>query len=776
MANTFERLNPNIQHIMLLAQEEARSLSHSFLGPEHLLLGLLRQNEGLAVQILHELGVFYPQTRQIIQTMITPHAHDEQTLLPAYLPLAPHTKTLLDTAAREADQLNQLQIGPEQLLLALAREAKGFVPYILARLGLHGSIVCDSLHAALHAKSTEVAPDHTADTSLLTKLGINLTEEARNGRLDPVIGRSAEIERTIQILRRRTKNNVVLIGEPGVGKTAIVEGLAQQLAHGAIPSFQKTSVWSLDVGSLLAGAIYRGQFEERLKSVIDQISDHDAILFIDELHMIVGAGASENTVDAANMLKPALARGKLRVIGATTFDEYSQHIEKDSALKRRFQPIVVQEPGIEETVTILQGIRPKYEAHHELSLSDEALYTAARLAAQYIPDLYLPGKAIDLLDEAASRVWYYRQRQLVSDDVASSAEAPTTVVCGRDVAQVLAIQTGIPLAQLFSDGLNRIEDIEQILSQRVIGQAQAIRGVTKAIQRAFAGLKTKQELIGALLFLGPSGVGKTELSKVLAEYLLGSNKALIRMDMSEYAEAHSVSRLIGAPPGYIGYDQGGQLSESVRRRPYSVVLLDNIDYAHPDVINIFIQILEEGSITDARGRYVDFRNVLLLCTANVGTELFKRQTGLGFRAELPEIDQVARYEHLKQQALDKIKASLSLDFLHRLNDVILFQPLQAEHLEVLAGLFLHDVRQMVLAHEIRLDLTSNAHTYLTDHGYDLERGVRRLRHLIQTHIVDPISNGLLHGKYRAGDELLIDCDLSGNFTLSVAQRTTSVVA
>lgn len=776
MANTFERLNPNIQHIMLLAQEEARSLNHSFLGPEHLLLGLLRQNEGLAVQILHELGVFYPQTRQIIQTMITPHARDEHTLLPAYLPLAPHTKTLLDTAAREADQLNQQQIGPEQLLLALAREAKGFVPYILARLGLHGSIVCDSLHAALQAKSTEVAPAQTADTSLLTKLGINLTEEARNGRLDPVIGRSAEIERTIQILRRRTKNNVVLIGEPGVGKTAIVEGLAQQLAHGAIPSFQKTSVWSLDVGSLLAGAIYRGQFEERLKSVIDQISDHDAILFIDELHMIVGAGASENTVDAANMLKPALARGKLRVIGATTFDEYSQHIEKDSALKRRFQPIVVQEPGIEETVTILQGIRPKYEAHHELSLSDEALDTAARLAAQYIPDLYLPGKAIDLLDEAASRVWYYRQRQLVAHDAASSAEAPTTVVCGRDVAQVLSIQTGIPLAQLFSDGLNRIEDIEQILSQRVIGQAQAIRGVTKAIQRAFAGLKTKQELIGALLFLGPSGVGKTELSKVLAEYLLGSNKALIRMDMSEYAEAHSVSRLIGAPPGYIGYDQGGQLSESVRRRPYSVVLLDNIDYAHPDVINIFIQILEEGSITDARGRYVDFRNVLLLCTANVGTELFKRQTGLGFKAELPEIDQVARYEHLKRQALDKIKASLSLDFLHRLNDVILFQPLQAEHLEVLAGLFLQDVRQMVLAHEIQLDLTSNAHAYLTDHGYDLERGVRRLRHLIQTHIVDPISNGLLHGKYRAGDELLIDCDLSGNFTLSVAQRITSAVA
>lgn len=779
MANPFERLNPKIQHIMLLAQAEARSLNHSFLGPEHLLLGLLRQNEGIAVQVLQELGVFYPQTRQIIQTMITPHARDEHTLLPSYLPLAPHTKTLLDTAASEADQLHDQQIGAEHLLLALARESKGFVPYILLRLGLQGSVVCDVLQAALHTtKPTDLATPDDSDKSLLAKLGINLTEEARNGRLDPVIGRSAEIERTIQILRRRTKNNVVLIGEPGVGKTAIVEGLAQQLACGEIPSFQKTAVWSLDVGSLLAGAIYRGQFEERLKIVIDQISDHDAILFIDELHMIVGAGASENTVDAANMLKPALARGKLRVIGATTFDEYSQHIEKDSALKRRFQPIVVEEPGIEETVTILQGIRPKYEAHHELSLSDEALYTAARLAAQYIPDLYLPGKAIDLLDEAASRVWYHRQRQLAAQSAhpaQPTTETLETVVYGRDVAKVLAIQTGIPLPQLLSDGLTRIEDIEQILSQRVIGQDHAIRGVTKAIQRTFAGLKTKKDLIGALLFLGPSGVGKTELSKVLAEYLLGSNKALIRIDMSEYAEAHSVSRLIGAPPGYIGYDQGGQLSESVRRRPYSVVLLDNIDYAHPDVMNIFIQILEEGYITDARGRYVDFRNVLLLCTANLGVELFKRQTGLGFRAELPEIDQAARYEHLKQQALEKIKSSLSLEFIHRLNDIIIFQPLQWEHLDVLAALFLQDLRQMLLEHEIRLEITPNAHTYLADHGYDLERGVRRLRHMIQIHIVDPISNGLLHGRYRAGDLLQIDCDGSGKFTLLVDHSVPSVV-
>ncbi|HEX6292805.1 MAG TPA: ATP-dependent Clp protease ATP-binding subunit [Herpetosiphonaceae bacterium] len=772
MDDPFERLNPKAQHILLLAQEEARSLKHSFLGPEHLLLGLLRQENGIGARALQELGFFHSQARQIVQTMMTPHARDDDRLTPAYLPLAPHTKKLLQAAAREADQLKDQQVGPEHLLLALAHEEKGFVPYILARAGINGSIVCEAVHETLKSTTGPAKQGNPSGDSLLAQLGINLTQEARDGHLDPVIGRYQEIERTIQILRRRTKNNVVLIGEPGVGKTAIVEGLAQQLAKGEIPSFKDTAVWSLDVGSLLAGAIYRGQFEERLKNVIDEITREDAILFIDELHMIVGAGATENTVDAANILKPALARGKLKVIGATTFEEYSQHIEKDSALKRRFQPIIVEEPSIEDSVHILRGIRSRYEEHHELRLSDEALHCAARLAAQYIPDLYLPGKAIDLLDEAASRVWYRQQKSKAGNEQTSQpgpAEAEAAVT-GRDVAQVLSMQTGIPISQMLAEEPKRVQDVEQVLSKRIIGQRQAIQAVSKAIQRAFAGLKAKKQPIGALLLAGPPGVGKTELGRVLAEYLLGSDKALVRLDMSEYMEAHSISRLIGAPPGYIGYDRGGQLTEAIRRRPYCVVLLDNIDKAHPDVLNIFVQILEEGYVTDARGRYVDFRNTIILMTASFGGELFKRQSVLGFKvgadgAELPD-----QYEQLKQRYLDKLKLFLSPEFIHRLNDIIVFQPLQQAHVEQLVDLALQDLRQLLADQQIGLEVTEAARSYLAEKGYDIERGVRLLRQIIQEHVVDPISDGLVRGRYWAGDIIQIEKAAAGGISLRIAHR------
>ncbi len=774
MANPFERLNPKAQHILLLAQEEARALKHSFLGPEHLLLGLLRQDEGIGARVLQELGFFHSQARQIVQSMITPHARDEDSLTPAYLPLAPHTKKLLEAAVREADQFDEHQVGPEHLLLALAREEKGFVPYILARAGIHGALVCDTLREALQANTSSAKQSDPANSSLLSQLGTNLTQEARAGHLDPVIGRYAEIERTIQILRRRTKNNVVLIGEPGVGKTAIVEGLAQQLASGEIPAFKHTAVWSLDVGSLLAGAIYRGQFEERLKNVIDEITREDAILFIDELHMIVGAGATENTVDAANILKPALARGKLKVIGATTFEEYSQHIEKDSALKRRFQPIIVEEPTIEDSVHILRGIRSRYEEHHELRLSDEALHCAARLAAQYIPDLYLPGKAIDLLDEAASRVWYRQQKHRATDAQVSQHGATTeqdTEVTGKDVAQVLSMQTGIPLSQMLAEEPKRVQDVEQVLSERIIGQRQAVHAVSKAIQRAFAGLKAKKQPIGALLLVGPPGVGKTEMGRVLAEYLLGSAKALVRLDMSEYMEAHSISRLIGAPPGYIGYDRGGQLTEAIRRRPYCVVLLDNIDKAHPDVLNIFIQILEEGYVTDARGRYVDFRNAIILATASFGIDMFKRQPVLGFKVGADDAELPDHYDQLKQRYLDKLKLFLSVEFIHRLNDVIIFQPLQQVHVEQLVDLSLQDLRYLLADQQIGLEVTEGARSYLAEKGYDIERGVRLLRQVIQEHVVDPISDGLVRGRYWAGDTIQIETDGAGGISLGVASRS-----
>ncbi|HEX8683053.1 MAG TPA: ATP-dependent Clp protease ATP-binding subunit [Ardenticatenaceae bacterium] len=808
MSGKFDRFTKKARRVLSLANEEAQALNHGYIGTEHLLLGLVREGDGVAARVLKDLGVDLPKVRTAVEDIV---GRGKRATL-GRIGLTPRTKRVIELAVDEARRLGHHYIGTEHLLLGLAREGNGIAADVLASLGVSLDAVRrrtqDVMKQELSQPSSSGRESQGASkskaegqkTPLMDQLGTDLTEEAAQGKLDPVIGRQQEIERVIQILSRRTKNNPALIGEPGVGKTAIIEGLAQQIINKEVPeNLQGKRLWMLDVGSLVAGTIYRGQFEERLKRVVDELKNTEAIVFIDEVHMLVGAGAAGSAVDAANILKPALARGELQVIGATTLDEYRKHIESDAALERRFQPVNVPEPSIEETIEILRGIKDRYEAHHNLEISDEAIRAAAHLSARYVPDRFMPDKAIDLIDEAASRVRMYKlprtsklkqtfetlsniqrekeeafaerryqeaadlrdrelelQAQLESLREEERGEGGP-VVTKEDIAEVVAMWTGIPITHMQEEETRRLLGMEDELHQRVIGQHEAIVGISKAVRRARAGLKDPRRPIGSFMFLGPTGVGKTELAKALAEFMFGSQEALIKLDMSEFMERHNVSRLVGSPPGYVGYEEGGQLTEAVRRRPYSVILLDEIEKAHPEAFNMLLQIMEDGNLADAKGRRVDFRNTLILMTSNVGADLLQRQANLGFRKASTDQEQ-SDYEGMKDKVMDELKRRFRPEFLNRLDSVVVFRSLSKEETTEIVDIMLKNFKDLLDERELAIELTNDAKQVLAELGYDPNFGARPLRRLIQNQIVDPISEGLLGGTYSAGDLIHVDAN------------------
>ncbi len=799
MANKFDRFTKKARRVLSLAQEEAQALNHGYIGTEHLLLGLVREGDGVAARVLRDLGVDLPKVRQAVEDIV---GRGKRTTV-GRIGLTPRTKRVIELAVEEARRLGHHYIGTEHLLLGLVREGNGIAADVLASLGVSLEAVRRRTLEVMRQDPPQAARATTArqqtKTPLMDQLGIDLTEEARQGKLDPVIGRQQEIERVIQILSRRTKNNPALIGEPGVGKTAIVEGLAQRIVAGDVPeTLLNRRLWMLDVGSLVAGTIYRGQFEERLKRVIEELKNSEAILFIDEVHMLVGAGAAGSAVDAANILKPSLARGELQVIGATTLDEYRKYIESDAALERRFQPVMVAEPTIEETIEILHGIKERYEEHHNLTISDEAIRAAAYLSARYVPDRYLPDKAIDLIDEAASRVRMYKiprvkglretfqelnQIQHKKEDAFTARryqeaaelhdqevelqqrieamrmgqwDEGRPVVTKEDIAEVVSMWTGIPVAHMTQEETQRLLHMEEELQKRVVGQEEAIRAISKAVRRARAGLKDPRRPIGSFMFLGPTGVGKTELAKALAEFLFGSEEALIKLDMSEFMERHNVSRLVGSPPGYVGYEEGGQLTEAVRRRPYSVVLFDEIEKAHPEAFNMLLQILEDGNLTDAKGRRVDFRNTLILMTSNVGAELLNRQAALGFRKKSEDEEFKSEYEAMKEKVLEELRRRFRPEFLNRLDGVIVFRPLRREEIKKIVDILLQDLHKLLAEQELALEVTDAAKEVLAELGYDPQFGARPLKRMLQQLVVDPISEGLLAEEFEPGDLIIAD--------------------
>lgn len=805
MANKFDRFTKKARRVLSLANEEAQALNHGYIGTEHLLLGLVREGDGVAARVLKDLGVDLPKVRSAVEDIV---GRGKRATL-GRIGLTPRTKRVIELAVDEARRLSHHYIGTEHLLLGLAREGNGIAADVLASLGVSldqvrrrtQDVMKQELAQPVGApksKSKKKAKDQK--TPLMDQLGTDLTENARKGKLDPVIGRQQEIERVIQILSRRTKNNPALIGEPGVGKTAIVEGLAQQIINKEVPeNLQGKRLWMLDVGSLVAGTIYRGQFEERLKRVVEELKNTEAIVFIDEVHMLVGAGAAGSAVDAANILKPALARGELQVIGATTLDEYRKHIESDAALERRFQPINVPEPTIEETIEILRGVKDRYEAHHNLEISDEAIKAAAHLSARYVPDRFMPDKAIDLIDEAASRVRMYkvphhtrrlketfetlsniqrlkeeafakrryqeaadlRDRELeltaqIDGLRESERNAKDPVVGKEDIAEVVAMWTGIPLTHMQEEEIKRLLSMEDELHRQVIGQHEAIQAISKAVRRARAGLKDPRRPIGSFMFLGPTGVGKTELAKALAGFMFGSPEALIKLDMSEFMERHNVSRLVGSPPGYVGYEEGGQLTEAVRRRPYSVILLDEIEKAHPEAFNMLLQIMEDGNLADAKGRRVDFRNTIILMTSNVGAEMLQKQASLGFSRTVNKVELENDYKAMKDKVMDELKRRFRPEFLNRLDNVMVFRSLTREEIAQIVEIMLRDFKQLLDERELAITLTNEAKEVLVDQGYDPNYGARPLRRVIQQLIVDQLSEGLLAGEYSAGDMIHID--------------------
>lgn len=794
MANKFDRFTKKARRVLSLAQEEAQALNHGYIGTEHLLLGLVREGDGVAARVLKDLGIDLPKVRQAVEDIV---GRGKRTTV-GRIGLTPRTKRVIELAVDEARRLGHHYIGTEHLLLGLAREGNGIAADVLASLGVSldavrrrtMEVMKQEPSQPVRAKSSK----QSEKTPLMDQLGIDLTDEARQGKLDPVIGRQQEIERVIQILSRRTKNNPALIGEPGVGKTAIVEGLAQRIVAGDVPEIlHEKRLWMLDVGSLVAGTIYRGQFEERLKRVLDELKNSEAILFIDEVHMLVGAGAAGSAVDAANILKPSLARGELQVIGATTLDEYRKHIEGDAALERRFQPIMVEEPTIDETIEILEGIKERYEEHHNLKINEEAIRAAAHLSARYVPDRYLPDKAIDLIDEAASRVRMYKipqahqlretfkelnsvqqnkeeafssrryqeaaqlrdqeleLQQRIEEMRTDQWEEHGPVVTKEDIQEVVAMWTGIPIAHMAEEESKRLLNMEDELHTRVVGQDEAIKAISKAVRRARAGLKDPRRPIGSFMFLGPTGVGKTELAKALAEFLFGSEEALLKLDMSEFMERHNVSRLVGSPPGYVGYDEGGQLTEHIRRRPYSVILFDEIEKAHPEAFNMLLQILEDGHLSDAKGRRVDFRNALVLMTSNVGAELLNRQASLGFKKATEEDTAQTEYEAMKDKVLEELKRRFRPEFLNRLEGVIVFRALVREEIKQIVDILLEELKELLAEQELAIEVTEEAKGLLADKGYDPQYGARPLKRTIQEMITDPISEGLLSGEYEAGD-------------------------
>ncbi len=803
MASRFEKFSERARKVLTQAQEEARRFNHSYIDTEHILLGLAREEEGVAAKVLIGLGVGLNKVRSAVEFII--RRADKPSSVE--IGLTPRAKRVIELAIDEARHFGHNYIGTEHLLLGLLREGEGVGFKVLDSLGVTlervraetGRIISEGVPRARLTRSTTRTP-------VLDQLGIDLTAAASAGKLDPVIGRVKEIERVIQILSRRTKNNPALIGEPGVGKTAIVEGLAHRIVAGDVPeTLEGKRLITLDLPAVVAGTKYRGEFEERLKKIIDEIKTAGkCILFIDEFHTMVGAGAAEGAVDAANILKPSLARGELQCIGATTLDDYRKYIERDAALERRFQPVLVEEPSVEQTLDILHGIKERYEEFHHLTISDEALGSAATLAARYIPDRFLPDKAIDLIDEASSRVrikyktvpitlkearrledsvrkdkdaalatqqYDYaaelRERELqiegkikeMEEEWQAEREQTKPLVTAENIAEVVSMWTGIPVVQLAEDETTRLLDMEEVIHNRIVGQDEAINAIAKAVRRARAGLKDPRHPIGNFIFLGPTGVGKTELVRALAEFMFGNEDTLIRLDMSEFMERHTVARLVGAPPGYVGYEEGGQLTEAVRRKSYCVILLDEIEKAHPDVFNILLQIFDDGHLTDAKGRRVDFRNSIIVMTSNVGAELIRKGTTIGFTARSDEDkSQEQSYERMKENLLGEMKKTFRPEFLNRIDDVVVFHPLTREHIRKIVDLMLVTATQQLAEKEIKLEVTESAKDFLGKKGYDEVFGARPLRRVIQDMVENKLSDELLRGRFRSGDTVIVDLE------------------
>src|SRR5438093_8792260 len=821
----FDKFTDRARKVLTLAQDEAQRFNHNYIGTEHLLLGLVREGEGVAARVLENMNVELAKVRTAVEFII---GRSDRPVV-GEVGLTPRAKRVIELAIDEARRLGHNYIGTEHLLLGLVREGEGIAAGVLESLGVNLDKVRHEVIRVL-SQSSSAGPSaqetkRASKTPTVDQLGINLTAASRAGKLDPVIGREKEIERVIQILGRKTKNNPALIGEPGVGKTAIAEGLAHRIIAGDVPDILLNKrVLTLDIGSLVAGTKYRGEFEERLKKIIEELRNtNDAVLFIDELHTLVGAGAAEGAIDAANILKPPLSRGELQCIGATTLDEYRKYIERDAALERRFQPVMVEEPTLEQTVDILMGIRERYEQHHKVAITDGAVQAAADLSSRYITDRHLPDKAIDLIDEAASRVRLrhasappaLREAQKELDRVTKekdaainnqeyeeaarlreaeatsretveklraewqsqvSSDQPT--VDEEEIAQIVAMWTGIPVTRIAAEESERLLHMEEAIHARVIGQEEAISIISKAVRRARAGLKDPKRPIGSFIFLGPTGVGKTELAKALAEFMFGSEDALIKIDMSEFMERHAVARLVGAPPGYIGYEEGGQLTEAVRRKSYSVVLLDEIEKAHPEVFNILLQILEDGRLTDAKGRRVDFRNVIIIMPSNLGAKQLQTNSSLGFRpvADDESGRREQSYERMKEKVTPELKNSFRPEFLNRIDATVVFRSLTVDEIREIVDLMLARVRDQLRAQQLSLDVTQEAKDHIIKIGYDVSYGARPLRRVIQNMIEDPLAELLLLNTYEPGQTIVVDKDAEAGLSIKSAKELAAVGA
>ena len=804
MGSRFEKFSERARRVLSLAQEEAQRFNHNYIGTEHILLGLVRETEGVAARVLSSLTVDLGKVRSAVEFIIGRGEKPAE----GEIGLTPRAKKVVELAVDEARRMNHTYIGTEHLLIGLLREGEGVAAGVLESLGVTLDKVRAETHRILsHSSGSSTQGSRTGSkTPTLDQLGVDLTLAAREDKLDRVVGRDQEIQRVVQILSRRTKNNPVLVGEPGVGKTAIVEALAQLIGKGDVPeTLQGKRLVTLDMGALVAGTKYRGEFEERLKKVIEEIkSSGNCVLFIDEIHTIVGAGAAEGAVDASNILKPSLARGELQCIGATTLDDYRKYVERDPALERRLQPVRVEEPSHEDTVEILRGVKGHYEDHHKVEITDEAIKTAATLSSRFIPDRFLPDKAIDLIDEASSRVrlrgsvtpasvkdamQVLEQVRKEKDEAIASQQYETAaelrdreiqknedldtlekewqegrvnerpVVTDEDIAEVVAMWTGIPVTRLAQEETQRLLRMEEEIHKRIIGQDEAIVNISKSVRRARAGLKDPRRPIGVFMFLGPTGVGKTELVRALAEFMFGNEDAMIRLDMSEFQERHTVARLIGAPPGYVGYDEGGQLTEGVRRKNYCCILLDEIEKAHPEVFNILLQIFDAGQLTDARGRRVDFRNSILVMTSNLGSDLIKRETSLGFSIKSDGAQsEESSYERMKDKVMDEVKRFFRPEFLNRIDATVVFHQLTPLEILSIVDLMMEQVRGELKEKEVDMELTDAARQHLGDKGFDPVLGARPLRRLIQNEVEDLLSEQLLGGSLNPGDVAVVDAE------------------
>jgi ATP-dependent Clp protease ATP-binding subunit ClpC len=817
-----ERFTQRARRVLSLAHTEAEHAHQVNIGTEHLLLGLADEEGGVAGRVLRELGLESARVREMVGR-VSPAGHFSGSKID----LAPDTQQVLEFAVDEARRLGHHYIGTEHILLALVR-VEGVAMEILRRLGVTPDQIRRQTRRVLNESASAPTPAGPAQparpgqpgqkTPLVDQLATDLTGRAEEKKLDPVIGRQMEIERVIQILARRTKNNPALIGEPGVGKTAIVEGLAQRIVDGDVPApLMNKRLLQLDVGSLVAGTMYRGQFEERLKRIIDELKQSGSILFIDEVHMLVGAGAAGSSVDAANILKPALSRGELQVIGATTLDEYRKYIETDAALERRFQPVQVDEPSVDETIEILKGVRSAYEEHHHLVISDDALDAAANLSSRYVTERFLPDKAIDLIDESSSRVRMYkspaakhakdlfgqlrsaRQNRTLAqeegnpEDVKEWEErtldlegqierlrsawdrANSPVVSAEDIAEVVSMWTGVPLMQLAEEESQRLLKMEDELQKSIIGQEDAIVAISRAVRRARAGLKDPKRPIGSFMFLGPTGVGKTELTKTLAKFMFGSEDAAVQLDMSEFMERHTASRLVGAPPGYVGYEDAGQLTEALRRRPYSIIVFDEVEKAHPEVHNMLLQIMEEGHLSDAKGRKVDFRNAIIVMTSNIGADLIKKQTGLGFQVKRDEAaTEKLSYEEMRKNLNESLKRAFRPEFINRLDATVIFRSLNKEDIQQIVSLELSKVAERLTEHELTLTAAPEALASLAELGFDPDFGARPLRRVIQQKVEDPLSDRVLSGEFIHGDSILVNVGEDGEIVLAKAEVPEAV--